>query len=534
MKITALYERLSVDDDNPGDSVSIRNQKAMLEEYARQHGYEPFRHFTDDGYSGTNVHRPGFRAMMALVEKGEIERIIVKDLSRFGRDYLRTGFYVDVLFPELDIHFIAIHSHTDTRSGAPSDYIPFINIMNDIVNRERSQKQKARHARKWAEGRHVPHLPLYGYLYDSNNPERYIPDPEAAPVVREIFRMRDDGMTCTEIAAELTRREIPTRAWHMYCELREEDYPPVCQPMRGAYDWTLHAVMQVLSTEEYTGVRLIRKYESPEIRRSVRSADPICLEDQHEALVSRDLFFRVQEQKLHYDRRDTQRVLDRSLGIEPHILCPDCSHPLTLWIENGRPTYVCRDCRRQDPQNRLKLFKEDLQVILHRILTQCWDPNVYRFPERITPEEPDGRDLTAAFERNPEPAAFLTNRCTRQYLRQQERMEEERKRIAAQRRLLRSPQLDLYSLALYSENCFWQQIIPEKQHMIENHRRFQEITVVTLFRDPCPILTYSPRFCDYHVRILPVSPDAPLLSEQLRICLQQGLLPKLRLRSKSE
>ena len=106
MKLTALYERLSVDDDNPGDSVSIRNQKAMLEEYARQHGYEPFRHFTDDGWSGTNFHRPRFRAMMALVEKGEIERIIVKDLSRFGRDYLRTGFYVDVLFPELDIHFI--------------------------------------------------------------------------------------------------------------------------------------------------------------------------------------------------------------------------------------------------------------------------------------------------------------------------------------------------------------------------------------------------------------------------------------------
>ena len=144
MKLTALYERLSKDDDNPGESVSIRNQKAMLEEYARQHGYEPFRHFTDDGWSGTNFHRPGFRPMMALVEKGEIERIIVKDLSRFGRDYLRTGFYVDVLFPELDIHFIAIHSHTDTHSSAPSDYIPFINIMNDIVNRERSQKQKAR------------------------------------------------------------------------------------------------------------------------------------------------------------------------------------------------------------------------------------------------------------------------------------------------------------------------------------------------------------------------------------------------------
>ena len=113
-------------------------------------------------------------------------------------------------------------------------------------------------------------------------------------------------------------------------------------------------------------------------------------------------------------------------------------------------------------------------------------------------------------------------------------MEEERKRIAAQRRLLRSPQLDLYSLALYSEQCFWQQIIPEKQYMTEDHRRFQKITVITLFRDPCPILNYSPRFCDYHVRILPVSPDAPTLSDQVRICLQQGRLPKLRLRSKSE
>ena len=547
MKITALYERLSQDDDTLGESVSIRHQKTMLEEYALQHGYEPFRHFADDGWTGTNFHRPAFREMMDLVEKGEIERIIVKDLSRFGRDYLRTGFYVDVLFPELDIHFIAIHSHADSRSGVYSDYIPFINIMNDIVNRERSNKSKARHARAWEQGHHSPHIPIYGYRYHPQDPERYIPDPEAAAVVQEIFRMRVSGMNCTEIAEELTRRRIPNRAWHMYCELRSKDYPHVCHPGREWYEWTLHAVRGVLSTEEYTGVRLLRKYESPEIRRTVVTSDPIRLEGHHEALVSREIFDLAQERKRTYDRRDRLWAADLPLGVEESIFCPTCDHPLTLWMDNGRATYLCRECRRRDPKDRLKLFKDVLQPILHQILTRCWDPSGYRFPERIPPLPPDPRPLTQAFERNANPEGFLHDRRTRQYLQERQRMEQERERIAAQRKILRSPRVDLYSLALYSEHCFWQRIVPEKQYMLEDHyHRFQEITVVTRFRpegtleysnaEQCHLLYYARKSSDYRVRILPMSPDAPTLAEHLRDCLQQGLLPEkhLRLRPKNE
>ena len=544
MKLTALYERLSKDDDTLGESVSIRNQKAMLEDYARQHGYEPFRHFTDDGWTGTNFHRPGFRAMMDLVEKGEVERIIVKDLSRFGRDYLRTGFYVDVLFPELDIHFIAIHSHADSRSGIYPDYIPFLNIMNDIVNRERSRKAKARHAENWAQGRHTPHLPLYGYRYHPMDPERYVPDPDAAPVVQEIFRLRLTGMTCTEIAEELTRRKIPTRAWHMYCELRGEQYPHVCQPGREWNEWTLHAVRNVLLTEEYTGVFLVKKYTSPEIQRSITSPDPIRLEGHHEALVSREVWEQVQAMKKNYARRDALWAADQPLGADDTIHCPVCSDLLSLCMEDGRPTYRCRNCRKRDPGDRLKLFKEELQTILHQILMRCWDPNGYRFPERISPIPPDRRGLQQAFERHPGAESFLHDRRTMQYISEHEHMEQERSRIAAQRKLLRSPRLDLYSLAVFSEDCFWQRIVPEKQQILEHGRRFQTITVFTWFRpegtleysdsEQCHLLYYSRKFSDYRVRILPVSPEAPTLTDRLRTCLQQGLLPNEHLQKKKK
>lgn len=134
IKYTALYERLSRDDEMQGESNSIVNQKRYLEEYAQAQGFKNIRHFTDDGYSGTNFKRPGFQKMIAAIEAGEIDVVCVKDLSRFGRDYLKVGFYTEIMFPEKGVRFIAINNSVDSANPTENDFTPFLNIMNEMFS----------------------------------------------------------------------------------------------------------------------------------------------------------------------------------------------------------------------------------------------------------------------------------------------------------------------------------------------------------------------------------------------------------------
>ncbi|WP_241531295.1 recombinase family protein [Ligilactobacillus ruminis] len=143
LKITALYERLSRDDEQQGESNGISNQKKYLEDYAKQNGFRNIRHFTDEGYSGTNFNRPGFKEMLEEVKSGNVESIIVKDLSRFGRNYLQVGFYTEMLFPEKKVRFIAINSNVDSANPTDNDFAPFLNIMNEWYAKDTSKKIKA-------------------------------------------------------------------------------------------------------------------------------------------------------------------------------------------------------------------------------------------------------------------------------------------------------------------------------------------------------------------------------------------------------
>lgn len=139
-KITALYERLSRDDEIKGESNSITNQKKFLEDYARANGFKNIQHFSDDGYSGTNFERPAFKQLLDKIEAGNVDTIIVKDMSRFGRDYLMVGFYTDIMFPEHDIHFIAVNECYDTEKDSNNDFIPFINFINDYYAKDTSER----------------------------------------------------------------------------------------------------------------------------------------------------------------------------------------------------------------------------------------------------------------------------------------------------------------------------------------------------------------------------------------------------------
>ena len=186
-KITALYERLSRDDELQGESNSILNQKKYLEDYARKSGFNNIQHFTDDGYSGTNFNRPGFQSMIAEIEAGHIATVIVKDMSRFGRNYLEVGFYTEIQFPSKGVRFIAINNNVDSANPTDNDFTPFLNIMNEWYAKDTSNKIKAVFKSRMKEGLRCSGAIPYGYKRINGDKQTLVVDEPAAEIVRKVF-----------------------------------------------------------------------------------------------------------------------------------------------------------------------------------------------------------------------------------------------------------------------------------------------------------------------------------------------------------
>lgn len=199
-KITALYERLSRDDDLTGESNSIINQKKYLEDYARRNGFGNIRHFTDDGFSGVNFNRPGFQALIKEVEAGNVATIIVKDMSRLGRNYLQVGFYTEVLFPQKDVRFLAINNSIDSDNASDNDFAPFLNIMNEWYAKDTSNKIKAVFDARMKDGKRCSGSIPYGYNRLPTDKQTLVVDPMASEVVKHIFLLANDGKSPREIA----------------------------------------------------------------------------------------------------------------------------------------------------------------------------------------------------------------------------------------------------------------------------------------------------------------------------------------------
>lgn len=214
--ITALYERLSRDDDNAGESNSIVHQKQMLEDYAIKHGFTNLVHFTDDGWSGATFDRPSWNRLVEGVKNGEITACICKDMSRIGRDHLQVGFFTDILFREKEVRFIAINNGIDSDRQETSEFAPFLNIMNEWFVRDTSKKIKAVLKSRGSSGNaHTSNIPPYGYLKDPENPDHWIIDEEAAEVVRRIYRMTIEGKGPYQIARELSEEKIERPSYYL-------------------------------------------------------------------------------------------------------------------------------------------------------------------------------------------------------------------------------------------------------------------------------------------------------------------------------
>ena len=245
-KITALYERLSRDDDLTGDSNSIINQKKMLEDYAKANGFTNCVHFTDDGWSGGSFDRPSWKRMIEDIEKGEIAAVLVKDLSRVGRDYLQVGFYTEVMFREKGVRFIAITNGVDSDKRESSEFAPFLNIMNEWYIRDCSRKITTVLRARGMSGKHTSNHCIYGYRKDPNNKDHWIIDEEAAEVVRRIYRMAIEGKGPYEIARIMTIwGVIISKNW------RFQKFPPTCRtistmkPMAGMWRWRKTALLPI-------------------------------------------------------------------------------------------------------------------------------------------------------------------------------------------------------------------------------------------------------------------------------------------------
>ena len=321
-KITALYERLSRDDDLTGDSNSILNQKAYLENYAAQHGYTNIAHYTDDGWSGGNFERPDWKRMIADIEAGKVCRVIVKDMSRAGRDYLQTGFYTEVFFRQHGVHFIAIANGVDSEDQNSNEFAPFLNIMNEWYLRDQSRKVSAAYKIKGTSGKHTSTHAIYGYKKDPENKDHWIIDEEAAAVVRRIYRLALEGYGQYKIAEILTKDKVECPAY--YLAIRGNGSHKNNVDMTRPYDWNGNTVGAILSKPEYLGHTVnFRTSQKSYKDKRVNNApeDWLIFENTHEAIIDKATWERVQEIRQTVRRTDTTGEANPLTGL---MFCADC------------------------------------------------------------------------------------------------------------------------------------------------------------------------------------------------------------------
>ena len=318
--ITALYPRLSHEDELQGESNSISNQKRILETYAKQNGFSNLRWYTDDGYSGANFQRPGFQAMLADIEAGKVGTVIVKDMSRLGRNYLQVGFYTEMLFPQKGVRFIAVNDNVDSANGGmDNDFTPLRNLFNEWLVRDTSKKIKAVKRSKGMSGKPITSKPVYGYLMDED--ENFIIDEEAAPVVRQIYSLCLAGNGPTKIARMLTEQQIPTPGTLEYRRTGStRRYHP-------GYEckWATNTVVHLLENREYTGCLVNFKTEKPSYKLKHSIENPpekqAVFENHHEPIIDRETWERVQELRKQRKRPNRYDEVGLFSGI---LFCADC------------------------------------------------------------------------------------------------------------------------------------------------------------------------------------------------------------------
>ena len=338
-KITPLYERLSRDDELQGESNSISNQKQMLEDFARRNGLPNPTHFTDDGISGTRFDRPGFLAMMEEVEAGRVEAIVIKDMSRLGRDYLKVGQVMEVL-RQRGVRLIAINDGVDSLKG-DDDFTPFRNIMNEFYARDTSRKIRSVFKSKGMSGKHLTGTVIYGYLWDEKR-EHWLVDEEASEVVRRIFSLTLEGYGPYQIACKLSADRIEIPVVHL---ARFNEGVNRSKPVKDPYGWGSSTIVNILKKREYLGHTInfkTRKHFKDKKSHYVSEDEWTIFENTHEAIIDQQTFDLVQ--KIRSNVRRYPNGWGEAAPLTGLLYCADCGGKMYVHrTNNGKRVsqYTC-------------------------------------------------------------------------------------------------------------------------------------------------------------------------------------------------
>ncbi len=368
--ITALYCRLSQEDERFGESLSIENQRLMLQRYAEEHHFSNLKFYVDDGYSGANFQRPDFMRMMDDVENGRVGTVIVKDQSRLGRDYLQTGMLMEITFPQYDVRFIAIGDGVDSADGI-SDFSGIKNYFNDFYARDTSRKVRAVQKAKGERGERVSSATPYGYMRNPENEKELIPDPETAPIVKQIFEMCASGLGVQKICDKLTSEQVLSPSAYLF---RKTGKRYANMDIERPYHWSKVTVRGMLENREYAGdtVNFKTYSKSNKLKKRLKN-DPkniLVFENTHEAIVSRKLFDLAQKHFEGRKRPDKQGMVDKYAG---YLFCGDCGKRLYLHrgttIKPEMNAFQCSGYQKRTTDCTAHYIRENVldRIILHSL-----------------------------------------------------------------------------------------------------------------------------------------------------------------------
>ncbi|UHR02766.1 recombinase family protein [Peptoniphilus sp. GNH] len=325
--VAGLYCRLSKDDGNSVESMSIWSQKVMLKQYAESNNIAIYDYYVDDGYSGTNFERPSFKKMITDIENGKINCVITKDLSRLGRNYLQSGAYIEMYFPQKNIRYIAITDGIDTLNSNQNDIMPFKNILNEMYAKDTSKKVKSAIQSRMREGTYIGSKAPFGYLKDPNNKRRLIIDEKTKPIIELIYKLCLEGKGTQLISQELMKRKIPRPS--AFVENAEKLYGLTEE---NKYQWSHRMVLNVLRDPVYCGNMARNKRPTLSFKNSKRmyipKSDYIYARNTHEGIVSEEVWEQVQTM---VDKRkcNNKKGLYYDNIFQGLVRCPKCGYALT-------------------------------------------------------------------------------------------------------------------------------------------------------------------------------------------------------------
>ena len=364
-KITALYCRLSRDDEQEGTSGSIKNQQSILEKYAKDNGFKNTRVFVDDGWSGTTFARPAFTEIMELAEKGMIGTLIVKDHSRLGRNRLVVGQLLEEGFDSLGVRYIAIMDNIDTAKGI-SDLVPMQDLFNEWHAKNTSQKVRNVFKNKGMSGVPLTTNPPFGYMKNPDNTKEWIVDEEAAKTVRQIFTLCVEGLGPTQIAKRLKAAKVPTPTEYWISIGRNCSKPPAVP-----YNWCADTVANILSKQEYCGDTVNFRSTTKSFKNKTKIERPQeewkIFPNTHQAIINREVFELVQELRQHRRRPTKSGIVSWFSGL---LYCADCEEKLYYSVTNNykreQAYFFCSSFRKNSDECSAHYIRE--KVVMENVL----------------------------------------------------------------------------------------------------------------------------------------------------------------------